>query len=432
MFHKLAALAEGTAVVLTFPLPASTVAWEDLRNGLRQAGFHRLLVEGAIRELDELEQNPAGTAAMQVVVDRFAFRPQNKKRITDSLEQAFHYGKGSLSLFLPEVDWRREPFSNQLHCPHCDISYRDPVPNLFSFNSPLGACETCRGFGRIIDIDLDLVIPDPGKSLSDGAIKPWIHRARRTRRLLDFCERHKIPTKKPWGELSDGHKRLVIEGDGEYKGIRGWFRRLERKSYRMHVRVLLARYRAYLMCPECQGSRLKADALNYRVDGKDISQINAMSVGAAHDFFSQFKAAGALDQVARLILDEIRRRLAYLVGVGLEYLTLDRQSRTLSGGELERVDLTTAIGSSLVNTLYVLDEPSIGLHPRDSRRLVEILHRLRANQNTVVVVEHDPEIIKECDHIIDFGPKAGEQGGEVMFAGSYKDLLQDRNSLTAA
>jgi excinuclease ABC subunit A len=432
VFHKLAALAEGTAVVLTFPLPASTVAWEELRNGLRQAGFHRLLVEGAIYELDELDQNPAGTATMQVVVDRFAFRPQNKKRITDSLEQAFHYGKGSLNLFLPEEDWRREPFSNQLHCPHCDIAYRDPVPNLFSFNSPLGACETCRGFGRIIDIDLDLVIPDPGKSLSDGAIKPWIHRTRRMRRLLDFCERHKIPTKKPWGELSDGQKRLVIEGDGEYKGIRGWFRRLERKSYRMHVRVLLARYRAYLICPECHGTRLKADALNYRVDGKDIAQINAMSVGAAHDFFSQFKPAGALDQVARLILDEIRRRLAYLVGVGLEYLTLDRQSRTLSGGELERVDLTTAIGSSLVNTLYVLDEPSIGLHPRDSRRLVEILHRLRANQNTVVVVEHDPEIIKECDHIIDFGPKAGEQGGEVMFAGSYKDLLQDRNSLTAA
>ncbi|MGH7815942.1 MAG: excinuclease ABC subunit UvrA [Candidatus Binatia bacterium] len=306
------------------------------------------------------------------------------------------------------------------------------MPNLFSFNSPLGACETCRGFGRIIDIDLDLVIPDPGKSLSDGAIRPWINRTRRMRRLLDFCERKKIPTKKPWGELGDEQKQLVIDGASEYKGIRGWFRRLERRSYRMHVRVLLARYRAYLMCPECQGSRLKADALNYRIDGKDIAQVNAMSVGRAHEFFNQLKPAGALDQVARLILDEIRRRLGYLVGVGLEYLTLDRQSRTLSGGELERVDLTTAIGSSLVNTLYVLDEPSIGLHPRDSRRLVEILHRLRANQNTVVVVEHDPEIIKESDHIIDLGPKAGEQGGEIMFAGSYQDLLKDENSLTAA
>ena len=186
------------------------------------------------------------------------------------------------------------------------------------------------------------------------------------------------------------------------------------------------------MCPDCQGTRLKSDALHYRIDGKDVAQVSAMSVAAAHRFFQELQPAGALDQVAGLILDEIRRRLGYLVGVGLEYLTLDRQSRTLSGGELERVDLTTAIGSSLVNTLYVLDEPSIGLHPRDSRRLVEILQRLRANHNTVVVVEHDPEIIKECDHIIDLGPKAGEQGGQVMFTGSYPELLKDQQSLTAA
>jgi excinuclease ABC subunit A len=332
---------------------------------------------------------------------------------------------------LPDQDWRREPFSNHL-LPHCDISYRDPVPNLFSFNSPLGACETCRGFGRTIDIDLDLVIPDPGKSLSDGAIRPWINRKRRIKRLLDYCESKKIPSEKPWGELSDAQRELIIDGDSEYRGIRGWFRRLERRSYRMHVRVLLARYRAYLMCPECQGSRLKADALNYRIDGKDIAQVNALSVGAAHDFFQQLKPAGALDQVASLILAEIRRRLGYLVGVGLEYLTLDRQSRTLSGGELERVDLTTAIGSSLVNTLYVLDEPSIGLHPRDSRRLVEILHRLRANQKIPSSSSNaDPEISRNS-HIIDLGPKAGEQGGEIMFAGSYKDLLKDENSLTAA
>jgi len=432
VFNKIAAFEEGAPAVLTFPLAPSSVAWDEVRNGLRQAGFHRLLVDQTIRELDEISNAPAKHETLQVVIDRFAFRPQNKKRITDSLEQAFHYGKGRLSLFLPDQEWRREPFSNHLHCPHCDISYRDPVPNLFSFNSPLGACETCRGFGRVIDIDLDLVIPDPGKSLSDGAIRPWINRQRRTKRLLDFCARKKIPGKKPWGELSDAQRHLIIDGDGEYRGIRGWFRRLERRSYRMHVRVLLARYRAYLMCPECQGSRLKADALNYRIDGKDIAQVNALSVGAAQVFFNQLKPVGALDQVSSLILDEIRRRFGYLVGVGLEYLTLDRQSRTLSGGELERVDLTTAIGSSLVNTLYVLDEPSIGLHPRDSRRLVEILHRLRANQNTVVVVEHDPEIIKECDHIIDLGPKAGEQGGEIMFAGSYKDLLKDENSLTAA
>ena len=430
VFHKLAALPEGSPVVLTFPLAASSVSWHEVRKGLQQAGFHRLLVQQSVRELDEL--NDAPPDGLEIVVDRFAYRRDNQKRILDSLEQAFHYGKGRLNFFLPQENWQREPFSNHLHCPHCDITYRDPTSNLFSFNSPLGACETCRGFGRVIDIDLDLVIPDPGKPLSEGAIKPWVTKARRTRRLMEFCERKRIPTKKPFGELTGKQKQLIIDGDGDFKGIRGWFRRLERRSYRMHVRVLLARYRAYLLCPECQGSRLKPDALHYRIEGKDIAQINAMSVGAAHRFFSELKPTGAMDQVAGLILEEIRRRLGYLLGVGLEYLTLDRQSRTLSGGELERVDLTTAIGSSLVNTLYVLDEPSIGLHPRDSRRLVEILHRLRSNQNTIVVVEHDPEIIKETDYIIDLGPKAGEQGGQVMFAGSYDALLKNENSLTAA
>jgi excinuclease ABC subunit A len=429
---KLNTLDDGAPVVLTFPLAPTTVSWEEVRSGLVQAGFHRLLDRQAIVALEEIAAPPASQAPLEIVADRFAYRAENRKRILGSLEQAFHYGKGRLTIHLPQAEWRREPFSTHLHCPHCDISYRNPLPNLFSFNSPLGACETCRGFGRVIDIDLDLVIPDHGKSLSEGAIKPWLNRKRRTRRLLDFCERKKIPAAKPWGELTEKQRQLIVKGDGDYKGIRGWFRRLERRSYRMHVRVMLARYRAYLLCPDCGGNRLKADALHYRINGKDIGEINAMSVGEAHRFFLELKPKGAVDQVARLILDEIRRRLGYLRDVGLEYLTLDRQSRTLSGGELERVDLTTAIGSSLVNTLYVLDEPSIGLHPRDSRRLVEILHRLKANQNTVVVVEHDPEIIKECDHIIDLGPRAGEQGGEVMFAGSYEDLLKDETSLTAA
>jgi excinuclease ABC subunit A len=431
VYSKLASIPEGSPIVVTFPLLQSSAAWADVRGGLGQAGFHRLMLNRSVQEIAELADRPSGTEPLQVIVDRFALRDFNKKRILDSLEQAFHYGKGRLNFFLPQEDWRCEPFSNHLHCPHCEIAYRDPVPNLFSFNSPLGACETCRGFGRVIDIDLDLVFPDPGKSLSDGAIKPWAHRKRRTRRLLDFCERKQIPTKKPWGELTEKHKTLVVEGDGEYKGIRGWFRRLERKSYRMHVRVLLARYRAYLMCPECLGTRLKSDALHYRIQGKDISQINAMSVGEAHAFFQALKPAGALDQVASLILDEIRRRLGYLVGVGLEYLTLDRQSRTLSGGELERVDLTTAIGSSLVNTLYVLDEPSIGLHSRDNLRLIAILRQLRDQGNTVLVVEHDADMIKVADHIVDLGLGAGEQGGRVVFSGSLDQLLHEPRSLTA-
>jgi excinuclease ABC subunit A len=432
VFQKLSDAPEGAPAVLTFPLSlSSSLPWSEVKAGLMQAGFHRLLQGQTICDL-EASGAPSAGEGLEVVVDRFVNRAGAKKRITGSLEQAFHYGKGRLNLYFPEDGWRREPFSSLLHCPHCDLAYRDPMPNLFSFNSPLGACETCRGFGRIIDIDLDLIIPDPSKSLADGAIKPWATKARRMQRLAEFCERKRIPPKKPFGELTAKQKQLIIDGDGKYRGIRGWFRRMERRSYRMHVRVFLSRYRAYLLCPQCLGSRLKPDALYFRVAGKNIAEVSALSVGEAHRFFEDFHLSSQSDPVATLILDEIRRRLGYLMGVGLEYLTLDRQSRTLSGGELERVDLTTAIGSSLVNTLYVLDEPSIGLHPRDSRRLVEILHRLRANHNTVVVVEHDPEIIKESDYIIDLGPKAGEQGGQLVFTGSYEALLKDQQSLTAA
>ncbi|MBI2350559.1 MAG: hypothetical protein HYV00_03600 [Deltaproteobacteria bacterium] len=403
VFKKLGGLAEGAPLVLTFPLSfPSAVLWSDVREGLLRAGFHRLLDGESMRDLEEMAELDQEKEKLEVVVDRFTYRAEAKKRITDSLEQAFHFGKGRVNLYFPQEGWRREPFSKQLHCPHCDLSYA----------------------GKAGDIDWDLVIPDPLKSLSDGAIKPWTTKPRRFQRLMEFCERRRIPTKKPFRELSEKQKKLILEGDGDFKGVRGWFRRLERKSYRMHVRVFLSRYRAYLLCPQCQGTRLKREALYFRVKGKNIAEINSMSVGEAHRFFEHLKLAGQSDQVARLVLDEIRRRLSYLLGVGLEYLTLDRQSRTLSGGELERVDLTTAIGSSLVNTLYVLDEPSIGLHPRDSHRLVEILHRLRANNNTVVVVEHDPEIIKESDFIIDLGPRAGTEGGQVVFAGSYEELLK--------
>ena len=434
VFGKLGSLSDGTPLILTFPLAVSSaIPWSEVTSGLERSGFRRLLQERQIRSLEEIENSPR-EGEIEIVVDRLTYRAEGRKRIMDSLEQAFRYGKGRLNLYFPNDGWRREPFSNHLHCPHCDISYRDPVPNIFSFNSPLGACETCRGFGRVIDIDLDLVIPDQSKSLADGAIKPWTTqaRARRFKRFLDFCRRKRIPTKKPYRDLTDKEKQLVLEGDGEFRGVRGWFRRMERRSYRMHVRVFLARYRGYFLCTQCQGSRLKPETLDYRIEGKHIADVNAMSVGAGYRFFNDLKLSGQSDQVARLILDEIRSRLGYLVAVGLEYLTLDRQSRTLSGGELERVDLTTAIGSSLVNTLYVLDEPSIGLHPRDSHRLVEILHQLRANQNTVVVVEHDPEIIKESDFVIDLGPGAGEKGGQVVFTGSYDELLQSRNSLTGA
>jgi excinuclease ABC subunit A len=425
---------EGSRFLITFAVSAPvTLPWTEIRNGLLQSGFHRLVENGQVIDIQERSERPADQDGhFTVLVDRLVLNPRQKKRIHDSLEQAFHYGKGRLTVIFPDAENRAQAFSSQLECATCRITYKEPVPNLFSFNSPLGACDTCRGFGRTIDIDLDLIVPDPLLSLRDGAIKPWRIKAAQweRRELLAYCQKKGIPTTIPWQDLSAEYRRLVIEGDGDYYGVRGWFRWLETKTYKMHVRVFLARYRGYFPCEACNGARLKPDALLYRVGGKTLAEINQLSVGECSAFFHELRLSAFQDQVAHLILEEIRKRLRYLVEVGVEYLTLDRQSRTLSGGELERVDLTTAIGSALVNTLYILDEPSIGLHPRDSHRLVRILKSLRDNGNTVVVVEHDPEIVKEADNILDLGPLAGEKGGEIVFSGSYAKLLRDKRSLT--
>jgi len=435
VFRKLSAVRpEGTRFLVTFSISAPlSLPWTEIRDGLLHSGFHRLVEQGDVLDIQDLNERPVeGQEYFTVLVDRLVLSARSKKRIHDSLEQAFRYGKGRLILIFLDADNVELPFSDQLECASCRITYKEPVPNLFSFNSPLGACESCRGFGRTIDIDLDLVVPDHSLSLKDGAIKPWRIKAAQweRRELLAFCQKRKISVSVPWRELTAEQQRIIIDGDGSYYGVRGWFRWLEAKAYKMHVRVFLARYRGYFPCEVCKGARLKPDGLLYRVGGKTLAEINQLSVGECHAFFRDLQLSAFQDQVAHLILDEIRKRLRFLVEVGLEYLTLDRQSRTLSGGELERVDLTTAIGSSLVNTLYILDEPSIGLHPRDSHRLVRILKGLRDNGNAVVVVEHDPEIIREADHILDMGPLAGEKGGEVVFAGSYDKILQDRKSLT--
>lgn len=427
---------EGSRFLVAFPVAVpTTLPWTEVRDGLLRAGFYRLVANGAILDLQEVSDpppTPQDQPHLTVLLDRLVLHPHQKQRIHDSLEQAFLHGRGRLLLIFPDAGYRTQPFSDQLECAACGLVYKEPVPNLFSFNSPLGACDTCRGFGRTIDIDLDLIIPDPTLSLQDGAIKPWRIKAARweRRELLEFCQKRHIPVTVPWQDLSDEQRRLIIDGDGEYYGVRGWFRWLETKTYKMHVRIFLARYRGYFPCDACRGTRLKPDALLYRVGGKTLAEINQLSVGECYAFFRNLQVTTFQEQVAHLVLEEIRRRLRYLVDVGLEYLTLDRQSRTLSGGELERVDLTTAVGSSLVNTLYILDEPSIGLHPRDSHRLVRILKSLRDHGNTVVVVEHDPEIIKAADYILDLGPLAGERGGEVVFAGSYRQLLHHPHSLT--
>ncbi|HSD09856.1 MAG TPA: excinuclease ABC subunit UvrA, partial [Candidatus Binatia bacterium] len=432
-------LRDGARFLVLFSVSApARLPWAEVRGGLERAGFTRLLLGGTIVPLDTLDKKPR--EAFEVVVDRLVASAAQRKRIVDSLEQAFHFGKGHVSLFFPDENdstrvgaCRRESFSTELECTACQIRYREPSSNLFSFNSPLGACAKCRGFGRTIGIDMGLVVPDPRRSIREGAIKPWSIKAAEWERneCLKFCRQRKIPTDVPWSDLPAEQRRLLLEGDGKYYGVRGWFQWLETKTYKMHVRVFLSRYRSYDLCPDCHGARVRSESLDWKIDDKHVGDVHAMSVAEAHDFFQRLELGRAQAEVAKLVLDEIRSRLSYLVDVGLGYLTLDRQSRTLSGGELERVDLTTAIGSSLVNTLYVLDEPSIGLHARDSSRLVGILKKLRDNGNTVVVVEHDAEVIGASDYAIDLGPGAGEHGGQLQFAGPTAELLDCRESLTA-
>ncbi|TMA50269.1 MAG: excinuclease ABC subunit A, partial [Deltaproteobacteria bacterium] len=428
---------DGARALITFALtPPAALPWPDIRAGLLQAGFVRALGPDGIVRLEELETPPLVDGGLTVVQDRLRLRAAERGRLVESLEQAFEHGRGRAAVVLVDGG-ETVRFSTALECAACGFAVRDPVPNLFSFNSPLGACEACRGFGRVIDLDLDLVVPDPRRTLAAGALKPWSTKATAWERaaLVKFCRRRGIPTDVPWAELDPAQRELVLDGDGRghYPGVRGWFRWLERRTYRMHVRVFLSRFRSYRLCPACAGARVKPEALDFRVGGRTIAEVNRMPIGEAAAFFDDLRLPSAqAEAVAGLILAEVRSRLRYLVEAGLEYLTLDRQSRTLSGGELERVDLTTAIGSSLVNTLYVLDEPSIGLHARDTERLVRTLHRLRDQGNAVVVVEHDPAIIRAADHAIDLGPGAGERGGDLIFAGPPAELSGARASVTGA
>jgi len=416
IFETIGSLPEGSPVVLTFPAGANGDA-AALEETLRRTGFDRVWKGGGVLPLEEAR----GEMRLDVVADRMIFRKGERKRIVDSLETALRAGQGKVDVHTPAGS---APFSAALHCPACDIAYRQPTANSFSFNSPAGACPACRGFGRVIDVDMDLVVPDAGKSIRDGAVKPWTGIARAEfEDLLAFCRRRRIPVTVPWRELADEHHRLVLEGDDGFYGVRGFFQWLETKRYKLHVRVFLARYRGYHPCPECRGTRFQQEVLLWKVAGKSIAELYAMTVEEAARFIDA-ASAGPLDEATSLLVGEVGRRLRYLTDVGLGYLTLDRQSRTLSGGEVERVSLTKALGSSLVNTLFVLDEPTVGLHPRDSGRLLAILKSLRDQGNTVVVVEHDAEIMAGADHIVDLGPGAGERGGELLYSGPLKGLMK--------
>ena len=323
-------------------------------------------------------------------------------------------------------------FAQRFECKDCNLRYEEPEPRLFSFNNPYGACPRCQGFGNTIDFDLDLVIPDKMKTIADCPIEPWTKPKYRPlfTDLKRYAKQAGIPLDVPWADLEDEHKNLVLNGEGKFLGVRGFFNHLERKKYKLHVRVFLSRYRGYSLCPDCNGSRLRLEARQVRVNGKNICEVCAFTVEDALRFFEQVQLSPEESEIADKLLEEIRERLRFLNDVGLEYLTLDRLSSTLSGGEAQRIQLATSLGSRLVGTLYVLDEPSIGLHPRDTHRLIKILHDLRNLGNTILVVEHDPDIMRAADRILDLGPGAGENGGKLVAEGTYDEIVHNPVSLT--
>jgi excinuclease ABC subunit A len=410
-------------------------------NQLRRKGFHRLYVNGRTVTVDDIA--PAelrNQSTLKVVIDRVKLEGDMRARLTDSIEMAYREAGGTA--FAIEDDpgelgasaAKTHIFSERFECQNCNLMYEAPQPRLFSFNNPFGACPTCHGFGNIIELDLDLVVPDPAKSVQQGAIEPWTktHYRAQLAELKRAAKPAGVSMDIPWRDLNDEEKRFIIEGNGKgYDGIRGFFRWLERKKYKVHVRVFLSRYRGYLTCPDCGGARLRREARDVRVGGRTIDRVSSDTVREAQQFLESLQLSEKEMAIGDKVLQEIQKRLKFLSDVGLDYLTLDRLSSTLSGGESQRINLATSLGSSLVDTLYVLDEPSIGLHSRDNLRLINILRQLRDQGNTVLVVEHDEDMIRVGDTIIDLGLGAGEQGGRVVFSGSLENLLRDHRSLTA-
>jgi excinuclease ABC subunit A len=461
---KAAALAETSAAAL-----------KERLFDLRRKGFGRLFQNGQIFEFSTPESllDIDFTRPVYVLVDRIVVGPEQRSRIVDAVETGYREaGETVFELARAPAALRDEPalapaalrdepaqapaalrdelaqapaalrsegeavqqwrFSQRFECKRCHIKYEEPEPRLFSFNNPFGACPRCQGFGNTIDFDLNLVIPDVTRTLGEGAIEPWTkpkYRAFQSE-LRKFARQADVPMDLPWNELETEQQRLVIEGEGKFPGIQGFFAMLERKKYKLHVRVFLSRYRGYAQCPECGGGRLRTEALQVKIEGKSIRELTALTVEGAAGFFKTLKLSPEQTEIAGKILEQVEERLKFLNDVGLEYLTLDRLASTLSGGEAQRIQLATSLGSRLVGALYVLDEPSIGLHSRDTARLVSILHELRNLGNTILVVEHDPEVMRASDRILDLGPGAGENGGRVMAAATYDEIKKMPQSLT--
>ncbi len=403
---------------------------------LRKRGYNRLYQNGQLFEFSTpeslLDLNFA--EPVHVLIDRIAVSPEARLRIVDAVEQGYREASEVLFETAPRegetaLQFR---FSQRFECKHCNIRYEEPEPRLFSFNNPFGACPRCQGFGNTIDFDLNLVIPNKTLTLAEGAIEPWTKPKYKpySTEMRRFARAADVPLDVPWQDLTQEQQSFIVSGDGKFWGIRGFFEHLERKKYKLHVRVFLSRYRGYSVCSDCSGLRLRREARQVKIAGKDICQVSAMTVEEATRFFSQVELSRQEADIASKLLEEINDRLRYLNDVGLEYLTLDRLASTLSGGEAQRIQLATSLGSRLVGTLYVLDEPSIGLHNRDTDRLIKILQDLRNLGNTILVVEHDSEIMRSADHIIDLGPGAGENGGRLIASGTYDEIVHNPASLT--
>ncbi|MBV8514957.1 MAG: excinuclease ABC subunit UvrA [Acidobacteria bacterium] len=423
------------------PLPPSQ---ESVRNALidiQKRGFNRLYQDGRLHGFSSPETllDVDFSKTVWVVVDRLAVSAESRARLVDSIEICYREGNGEAVLEFP-ADTNAGTaaellvFNDRFECKNDGTIYQEPEPRLFSFNNPWGACPRCQGFGNTIDFDLNLVVPDSSKSLDDGAIEPWTKP--RYRGLMQeakkFARSQGIPTNVAWRHLTTEQRKLLLEGDpaNKFDGVKGFFNYLERKKYKLHVRVFLSRYRGYATCPDCGGTRLRPEARAVRVAGKSITEICRLTVKEARVFFGSLQLTPSQAKIADKVLDEVRSRLQFLDEVGLDYLTLDRLTSTLSGGESQRIQLATSLGSHLVGALYVLDEPSIGLHPRDTQRLIDILKSLRDLGNTVLVVEHDPDTIEEADTVIDLGPGAGELGGKLLFSGTYDAMLKEPKSIT--
>ena len=395
-------------------------------------GYYRIWEKGEILDLTALPPpNLQNRSHLSLLIDRIIPDEKNRSRLAEAIQSGFQIGSGKVEVL--KEDGRKITFNRSFSCNQCGRTFLEPEPLLFSFNSPIGACPTCQGFGRIIGIDWQKVIPDPTKTLQQRPFAPWNTSGYEDlyEYLYDACRRYRIPTQKPFAELLPDQKDILLNGKGEFIGLKGFFDWMEGKRYKVHYRVFLSKYRAYTPCPTCHNMRLKEEALNVRLAGKHIAQLCEMNISEIQIFFKNLPVKDFQKRVGERLLKEITDRIGFMIDVGLGYLTLSRQTRTLSSGEYQRITLARALGSALTETLYVLDEPSIGLHARDTHRLLQALQQLRKRGNTVVVVEHDPDIIRAADTIIDLGPGAGREGGYIVFQGGVESLLKSQDSITA-